>query len=135
MPVNAAFQSALSNDIVTYHPELWFRVKFGIMDDPICYKLRVISTATGTPVKSYSPKSFPSFKESLNVTFSRIIDAHMFQKHFETSVHATLLLPWPAYSPYMSPIEHVWAYVARRLVRDRHPAASKHKLLLRIQAI
>ena len=36
VPVNAAFQSALSNDIVAEHPELWLEVRFCIMDDPIC---------------------------------------------------------------------------------------------------
>ena len=36
MPINAAFQSALSNDIVAEHPELWLEVRFCIMDDPIC---------------------------------------------------------------------------------------------------
>ncbi|GFV91112.1 transposable element Tcb1 transposase [Trichonephila clavipes] len=45
------------------------------------------------------------------------------------------LLPWPAYSPDMSPIEHVWDLVGRRLARDPRPAASKDELLLRIQAI
>ncbi|GFU58772.1 retrovirus-related Pol polyprotein from transposon 17.6 [Trichonephila clavipes] len=45
------------------------------------------------------------------------------------------LLPWPAYSSDMSPIEHVWDLVGRRLARDPRPAASKDKLLLRIQAI
>ncbi|GFY13084.1 transposable element Tcb1 transposase [Trichonephila clavipes] len=45
------------------------------------------------------------------------------------------LLPWSAYSPDMSPIEHVWNLVGRRLARDPHPAASKDELLLRIQAI
>ncbi|GFW12453.1 uncharacterized protein TNCV_817061 [Trichonephila clavipes] len=28
------------------------------------------------------------------------------------------LLPWPAYSPDMSSIEHVWDLVGRRLARD-----------------
>ncbi|GFW80938.1 transposable element Tc1 transposase [Trichonephila clavipes] len=45
------------------------------------------------------------------------------------------LLPWPAYSPDMSPIEHVWDLVGRRLARDQRPAASKDELLLHIQAI
>ncbi|GFU65193.1 transposable element Tcb2 transposase [Trichonephila clavipes] len=40
MSVNAAFQNVLSNDIVAYHPELWFGVRFRIMYDPICYELR-----------------------------------------------------------------------------------------------
>ncbi|GFU04638.1 hypothetical protein TNCV_4377181 [Trichonephila clavipes] len=73
MPVNVAFQSALSNDIVALHPQLWFGEGFLIMDDPICYELRVISIVAGTSVKCYSPKSFPSFKVSLKVSFNRII--------------------------------------------------------------
>ncbi|GFX97626.1 transposable element Tcb2 transposase [Trichonephila clavipes] len=38
------------------------------------------------------------------------------------------LLPWPAYSPDMSPIEHVWYLVGRCLARDPRPAASKDEL-------
>ncbi|GFW94874.1 transposable element Tcb2 transposase [Trichonephila clavipes] len=45
------------------------------------------------------------------------------------------LLPWPAYSPDMLPIEHVWDLVGWRLARDPRPAASNDKLLLGIQAI
>ncbi|GFT40623.1 transposable element Tcb1 transposase [Trichonephila clavipes] len=45
------------------------------------------------------------------------------------------LLPWPAYSLDISPIEHLWDLVDRLLSRDPHPAASKDKLLLRIQVI
>ena len=41
MPVNAAFQSALSN-IVAEHPELWSEVRFHITDDPIFRELWVI---------------------------------------------------------------------------------------------
>ena len=61
MPVNAAFQNALLNDIVDKHPELWSRVRFRIMDDPICYELRVIWKATGASVKYYArSRSLPS---------------------------------------------------------------------------
>ncbi|GFW26020.1 transposable element Tc1 transposase [Trichonephila clavipes] len=45
------------------------------------------------------------------------------------------LLPWPAYSPDMSHIEHVWDLVGRRRACDPKPAASKDELLLRILAI
>ena len=84
--VNDAFHNAISNDIVAEHLELWSGVRFCIMDDPVCYELRVISIATGTSVKCYSPKSFSSFKASLELSFSRIMHAHMLQRLFETSV-------------------------------------------------
>ncbi|GFX29746.1 transposable element Tcb2 transposase [Trichonephila clavipes] len=45
------------------------------------------------------------------------------------------ILPWPAYSPYIPPIEHVWDLVDTRLARDPRLAASKDELLLRMQAI
>ncbi|GFT19290.1 hypothetical protein TNCV_303901 [Trichonephila clavipes] len=45
------------------------------------------------------------------------------------------LLPSPVYSPDMSPIEHVWDLVGRRLARDPCSAASKDELLLRVHAI
>ena len=49
MLVNAAFLMALSVDIVAEQSELWSWVLFRIINDPICYKLRVISIASGTP--------------------------------------------------------------------------------------
>ncbi|GFV57029.1 transposable element Tcb2 transposase [Trichonephila clavipes] len=45
------------------------------------------------------------------------------------------LLPWPAYSLDMSPIEHLWDIVGRRLARDLRPVASIDELWLRIQTI
>ncbi|GFV90010.1 uncharacterized protein TNCV_4643501 [Trichonephila clavipes] len=90
------------------------------MGDPICYELRIISIATGTSVKCYSPKSFRTIKH-----------AHIFQRLFETSFQPNTSI----FSPYMSPIEHVWDLVARCLARDSRPAASRDELLLRIQAI
>ncbi|GFU86951.1 uncharacterized protein TNCV_3442211 [Trichonephila clavipes] len=45
------------------------------------------------------------------------------------------LLPRSAYSPDMSPIEHVEDLVGRRLARDPYPAAAKNELLRRIQVI
>ncbi|GFV39458.1 hypothetical protein TNCV_4796551 [Trichonephila clavipes] len=55
-------------------------------------------------------------------------------RDFRSSQHMQLL-PWPAYSPNMPSIEHLWHLVGRRLVRDPRPAASKDELLLRIQAV
>ncbi|GFU73640.1 transposable element Tcb1 transposase [Trichonephila clavipes] len=45
------------------------------------------------------------------------------------------LLPWPAYSPDMSPIEHVLNLVGWRLARDLRPAASRDELLLCVEPI
>ncbi|GFX98751.1 hypothetical protein TNCV_1503291 [Trichonephila clavipes] len=59
------------------------------------------------------------------------IEKVMSLKHFQ---HMQLL-PRPAYSSDMSPIEHVFDLVVRRLPRDLHPAASKDELLPLIQAI
>ena len=56
------------------------------MDDPICCKVREISTPTGMSVKCYSSKSFPSFIASLKLSFSRIIYVHILQRLFEISV-------------------------------------------------
>lgn len=43
------------------------------------------------------------------------------------------LLPWPARSPDMSPIEHVWDMVGRQLVRSGPPAATVDALWTRLQ--
>ena len=86
MPVNIAFQSAYSNNTVAEQSELWSGVKFRTMDDPICYELRLISKATGMSVKCYSSKSFPSFKACLELSFRRIMHAHMLQRLFGISV-------------------------------------------------
>ena len=51
MPINAAFQSALSKDVITEHPELWSEVRFRVLDDPFCNEMRIMSIITGTPVK------------------------------------------------------------------------------------
>ena len=42
------------------------------------------------------------------------------------------LLPWPARSPDMSPIEHVWDMVGRRLIRQGPPAHTLDALWTRI---
>ncbi|GFU52101.1 transposable element Tcb2 transposase [Trichonephila clavipes] len=51
------------------------------------------------------------------------------------SAHHMQLFPWPDYSLDMSPIEHVWDLVSRRLARDLSPSPSKDELMLLIQAI
>ncbi|GFW54313.1 transposable element Tcb1 transposase [Trichonephila clavipes] len=82
------------------NPELWFGVRFHITVNPIFYELRVILVATGTSGKCYSPKSFPSFKASLDLSFSRIMHAYLLQRLFEISVQSNAcdFFLGPAYS-------------------------------------
>ncbi|GFX75476.1 transposable element Tc1 transposase [Trichonephila clavipes] len=55
-------------------------------------------------------------------------------ERFRTDSSPMQLLPWPAYSPDMLPIAHLWDLVSRYLACDTCPAASK-ELLLCIQVI
>ncbi|GFX38299.1 transposable element Tcb2 transposase [Trichonephila clavipes] len=67
--------------------------------------------------------------------FQRILGAIFLQDNYRPHASKTVrdfcstqhmqLLPWPAYSPDMSPTEHVGDLVCRRLARDPRPAASK----------
>ena len=85
-------------DIVGEYPEIWFRMRFCIMDDPIWYGLRVILIAT-IP-EALQPKLFPSFKVSLEQSFSRIMHAHMLQRLRDfSSVQHMQLLPCQIYHP------------------------------------
>ena len=83
MPVNAAFQSAFWNDIVakvTVSGEISHHRRSNL--------LRIednFNSNTSTSVKCYSPKSFPSFKSSLELSYWRIMHAHMLQRLFQTS--------------------------------------------------
>ncbi|GFS81840.1 transposable element Tcb1 transposase [Trichonephila clavipes] len=44
------------------------------------------------------------------------------------------LLPWPAFSPYLSPIENVWSLLAQRLARDTPPVATPDQLHQNVEA-
>ena len=84
------------------------------MNDPICYELRIISIASGTSVKCYSPKSFPSFKVSMEISFNRIMCDHILQRLFETCVqtaHATSSLACllARYATYWARIKFGWS--------------------------
>ena len=63
------------------------------------------------------------------------------RRHIATTVQSLFakrqvqLLPWPAYSPDMSPIEQVWDFVGRRLARDPRLVASAVELWVSIQTI
>ncbi|GFX87934.1 transposable element Tc1 transposase [Trichonephila clavipes] len=66
--------------------------------------------------------------------FQQIMHAHILQRLFGTSTQHMQRFSRSAYSPDMSPIEHVRDLVGRSCVRDLRPAASKDELLLRIKA-
>ena len=103
----------------------------------ICYELWLIAIATSTFVKSYSPKSFPSFKASLEHFFQQDNECPHVAKTVLDSCLAQHMqcLPWPVYSRDMLPIEHVWDLVGWRVTRDPHLATSKDEFWLCIQAI
>ena len=113
------------------HPELRFGLRFSIMGDPIFYESKVISIATGASV--YNPKSFLSLGTIFQQDNACPHVAQTAGGFF--SAHDMQVLPWAAYSPAMSPIEHVWDLVGRRLDRDQLPATSKEELWLRMRAI
>ena len=131
MLMNAAFQSALSNDIVVEHPELW-----GV----ITYHGR--SKLLRIEGNFNSNRYIREVPQPEVIPFLQYIHEAIFQQNnarpqvsktdrdFFSAQHMQLF-PWPVYSPDMSPIEHMWDLVGRNLC----PAASKHELWLRIQAI
>ncbi|GFS51394.1 uncharacterized protein TNCV_548741 [Trichonephila clavipes] len=92
----------------------------------------------------YNPKSFPSFKASLELCFSRIMHAHMLQRLFETYVQPDtcnffldLLMRrichlLSTFGIWLVGVSLVIGTFTLYLTR---PAALKDELLLRIQAI
>ncbi|GFW81113.1 transposable element Tcb1 transposase [Trichonephila clavipes] len=44
------------------------------------------------------------------------------------------LLPWPACSPNISPIENMWSMVSQLLTQITHPAATADQLWQRVEA-
>ncbi|GFX77660.1 transposable element Tcb1 transposase [Trichonephila clavipes] len=49
-------------------------------------------------------------------------------------LHRIELLPWPARSPDLSPIENMWSIVAQRLTLITRPAATPDQLWQRVEA-
>ncbi|GFU43263.1 transposable element Tcb1 transposase [Trichonephila clavipes] len=48
--------------------------------------------------------------------------------------HQIELLPWPSYSPDLSPIENMWSMVSQRLTQITLPAATPEQLWQRVEA-
>ena len=67
--------------------------------------------------------------------FSRLMPGHSWKGLCKppSQRRQVSLLPWPARSPDMSPIEHVWDMVGRRLIRQGPPAPTLDALFTCIQ--
>ncbi|GFV52940.1 transposable element Tcb2 transposase [Trichonephila clavipes] len=113
MLVNAAFQSALSNDIVALHRELWY--------------VREVLQPEVVPIFQGIPGSIFQ-QDNARPTCCKDCSRLLFSPTHATSSSAYLFAGYVA-------IEHVWDLVGPRLARDPRPVASKNELLLRIQAI
>ena len=57
---------------------------------------------------------------------SRLVTAHMQQRNITT-------MPWPALSPDLSPIEHVWDIMGRRLRRRQRQSTNLDELTVAFQ--
>ncbi|GFU49796.1 transposable element Tcb2 transposase [Trichonephila clavipes] len=105
------------------------------MDDPICYKLRVGNLNGNRYMHEVLHPEVVPFPQGIpGVIFQKDNARPHVAKTVRDfcSVQNMQLFPWSAYLPDMSPIEHVWDLVGRRLAHDPCPVASKHKILLRI---
>ncbi|GFW15157.1 transposable element Tcb1 transposase [Trichonephila clavipes] len=58
--------------------------------------------------------------------------ARVVQRFFVS--HQIELLPWPARSPDLSPIENMWSMVVQRLTQITPPAATPDQLWQRVEA-
>ncbi|GFV17716.1 transposable element Tcb1 transposase [Trichonephila clavipes] len=63
---------------------------------------------------------------------ARPLVARIVQRFFVN--HQIELLPWPARSPDLSPIENMWSMVAQRLTQITPPAATSDQLWQRVEA-
>ncbi|GFW11321.1 transposable element Tcb2 transposase [Trichonephila clavipes] len=115
MPVNGTFRSALSNATVDEHPELCTRYINEVLQPQDILFLQGLPGAVFQQdnARPHVAKTVKSYLDSQQVQ----------------------LLPWPAYLPDMSPIEHVWDIVGGRLARDLRPVVSTDELWLHIQTI
>ena len=76
--------------------------------------------------KVLQPEALPLLQDNAWPHVARIVQA-FFQRR------RVSLVPWPARSPDMSPIEHVCHMVGRRLIRQGPPAPTLDTLWSRIQ--
>ncbi|GFV62396.1 transposable element Tcb1 transposase [Trichonephila clavipes] len=99
--------------------------------------LRIVGNLNSTRTVVLQPQAIPFLQGLPGAVFQQ----DNARPHVAKTVKSYLdsqqvqLLPWPAYSPDMSPIGHEWDIVGRCIARDLRPVASTDKLWLRIQTI
>ncbi|GFV20957.1 transposable element Tcb1 transposase [Trichonephila clavipes] len=101
-----------------------------------CTNCRFFETASSTSPRCWSQLSFLTFRAWSQPYFNRIMRYHTWHalsKGFFVN-HQIELLPWPARSPDLSPIENMWSMVAQRLTQITPPAATPDQLWQRVKA-
>ncbi|GFV09449.1 transposable element Tcb1 transposase [Trichonephila clavipes] len=105
-------------------------------DGRIRYALLVLLNSQRNIIEVLEPVVFPYLQGLAIAIFqednARPHVARIVQRFFVN--HQIELLPWPARSPDLSPIENMWSMVAQRLTQITPPAATPDQLWQRVEA-
>ena len=82
------------------------------------------------------PEVVPFLRNNGDVTLfqqenSRAHSARLTMDFFNQ--HGVQVLPWPAFSPDLNPIEHLWDQLGKRVYSRRHPPVNRQQLAMALQ--